>query len=132
MAAVLAVPFIGGIVGRARADSGAVPNLASPAPPVHAEESLWEYLDHCSSWRETVERLREYVAGGGPDAAVLTRVADAIERRLDDGKPEPEGVLGLYPATALMLASLEHLKLYGTDDEHASQAALIRRLTEDV
>ena len=41
-------------------------------------------------------------------------------------------MLGLYPATALMLASLEHLGQYGTDGEHDAQAALIRRLTERV
>ncbi len=126
MAAVLALPFVGGVVGRARAETRPAPAV----PAVSAEETVWEHLDHCSSWEETVVKLRAYAEAGHADADVLRRVAATIERGISSAGPEPDGVLGLYPATALMLASLEHLGQYGTDGERDAQAALIRRLTE--
>ena len=76
VAAVLALPFVGGVVGRARAETRPAPAV----PAVSAEETVWEHLDHCSSWEETVVKLRAYAEAGHADADVLRRVAATIER----------------------------------------------------
>jgi hypothetical protein len=128
MASVLALPLVGGLVGR----PGVAGADMRPAleVDVEAEAVLWEYLDHASSWDETVHSVRAYVSDGEPDAEVFAAVADAIERRASG--VTAEGVLGLYPATVLMLASLRHLKLYGSADDYDAQVALISSLmTED-
>jgi hypothetical protein len=130
IAGLVTLPVVGGVIGRALGEP--TPAAAAVAVEEEAELVLWEYLDHCSSWTETVERLREYVADGHPDQEAFTAVADAIERHAARGGDEPEGLLGLYPGVALMLSSLYHLRRYGSHHDHAAQVKLIRELTEEM
>jgi hypothetical protein len=90
--------------------------------------TLWGYLDHASSWRETAAGLREYVADGHADAEMFAAVADAIDARLARGGDEPEAVLGFYPGAVLMLHGLRSVREYGTAEMFADQSAFVRNL----
>lgn len=128
MAGVLALPLFGGLAANASANE-TVGAHAPAAPELSAEMQLWDYLDHSSSWAETVEHLRRYIADGHPDAEVYQAVAESLERHVTDD--EPEGVLGLYPSTVLMLSSLQHLRRYGASGDLAAQRKLIEKLMGD-
>ena len=130
IAGLLALPVLGGVLGRALGEPP--PAAASAEVEEEAELVLWGYLDHCSSWEQTVERLRDYVADGNADAEAFTAVADALERHIARGELQGEGTLGLYPAVVLMLSSLYHVRRYGSAEDHAAQVKLIRELTEDM
>lgn len=130
IAGLLALPLIGGVLGRALGDPG--PAAAAGDVEVEAELVLWEYLDHCSSWEQTVERLRDYVNDGHADAEAFTAVADVIERRLATGPAEGEGTLGLYPGAVLTMSSLYHLRRYGTAHDHSAQVKLLHELMEGI
>ncbi len=130
IAGLLALPLIGGVLGRALGEPTAA--AAASDVEVEAELVLWEYLDHCSSWEQTVERLRDYVSDGHADAEAFTAVADAIERRLAGGAAEGEGTLGLYPGAVLTMSSLYHLRRYGTGEDHAAQVKLLHELMEGI
>ena len=140
VAGVAALPFVGGLTSRVAGGASAAPvapvEAAAPAPP-GVEESVdatvLEYLDHCSSWSETVERLRDYVADGHPDGDVFAAVADAIECEVVGGTADQgESVLGLYAATALTLARLHQLRRYGSSGEHAHEVEIVQKLAERV
>ena len=93
--------------------------------------TVWGYLDHASSWDETVARLRHYVADGNGDGAVFTEIADAIEVALQaDPEEEPAGVLGLYPAVVLMLDALRATRVHGAEIDDQRQRAFVVRLIE--
>jgi len=128
VAGLLSLPVVAGLIGRRSVDDASARTIVVEQD-AGLEMELWERLDHASSWRETVEMVREYIAEGGADGEVLSAVADTIERHI--GPDEPGGVLGLYPATVLMLASLEHVRRYGSAEQHAAQDALIRRFMRD-
>ena len=138
MAGVATLPFLGALSGRVSGPAVAArAATAEPAPAAvrGVEESgdaiVLEYLDHCSSWSEAVERLRDYVADGHPDGDVFTAVANVIESVVDERRAvHGESVLGLYAATALTLARLHQLRLYGLREDHALEVQLVRALVE--
>jgi hypothetical protein len=134
LASAVSLPLVGGIFAWAAkepttADADTV--LASQLD-VEAETIFWEYLDHCSSWRESVTRIREYVADGHADGEVFSHVADVIERDLTDHGEDADGTLGFYPAAVLTLTSIHHLRLFGARDARAQQVTMMHRLAREV
>jgi len=128
VAGALVLPLVGGVLGRYLGETGTAPPAAAPEP---AEATVWEYLDHSSSWEDAAVQLRAYAADGHPDGLVMTHVADLLQRHAGRGD-QANGVLGLYPATALLLASLRHMRLYASPQDHAAQVELIRELARAV
>jgi hypothetical protein len=131
---VLSLPVVGGLLGwamRVPTRAGAEELRVSDVD-VEAETVFWEYLDHCSSWRESVERIRDYVADGHADAEVFAHVADVIESDLRTRHVDPDGTMGLYPAAVLALTSLRHLRMYGSAANHREQVEMLSRLAREV
>jgi hypothetical protein len=131
---VLSLPVVGGLLGwamRGPTRAGAEELRVSDVD-VEAETVFWEYLDHCSSWRESVERIRDYVADGHADAEVFAHVADMIESDLRTRHVDPDGTMGFYPAAVLALTSLCHLRMYGSADNHREQVEMLSRLAREV
>ena len=90
---------------------------------------LWGYLDHASSWDETVADLRRYADDGHADAEIVGRIADLIERELEAVDHERlEAVLGFFPGVVLMLHGLRSVGDYGDAATFDAQAAVVRRL----
>ena len=103
----VAPPLLGAWAGRADAGELHRPEIESAPATDDVAHNLWGYLDHVSSWEETVERLRQYAADGNSDGEVFADIADVIESAAaDDYEQEPAGVLGLYPAVVLVLDAL--------------------------
>jgi len=131
---VLSVPVVGGLFRgamREPAQASAAELRVSDVDP-EAETIFWEYLDHCSSWRESVERIRDYVDDGHADADVFAHVADVIESDLRRRDIDPDGTMGFYPAAVLALTSLCHLRMYGSADNHRAQVDMLSRLAREV
>ncbi|HEU0195027.1 MAG TPA: hypothetical protein VFQ71_12555 [Gaiellales bacterium] len=131
---LLSLPVLGGVLGWAMgepAGAGAA-ELRVADLEVEAETVFWEYLDHCSSWRESVERIRDYVADGHADAEVFAHVAEVIESDLRTRHADPDGTLGFYPAAVLTLTSLCHLRACGSADNHRNQVDMLTRLAREV
>ena len=131
---VLSLPAAGWLFGWARrgpTQAGAAQLYVSDVD-VEAEMVFWQYLDHCSSWRESVEQIRDYVADGHADAEVFAHVADVIESDLDTRHVDPDGTLGFYPAAVLTLTSLDHLRMYGSPENHRRQVEMLSRLAREV
>jgi hypothetical protein len=130
--ATASVPLIGPATAWAIGDLAARPPAADAAatePGDGMASVLWSYLDHASSWEDTVFDLRRYVADGHPDAALMTRIADLIEREVAAVDPEPlEGVLGFFPGVVLMLHGLRSVGDYGDAATFDAQSAFVRRL----
>lgn len=131
---LLSLPVVGGVLGwtmRAPTGAGAA-ELHVADLDIEAETVFWEYLDHCSSWRESVERIRDYVADGHADAEVFVHVADVIESDLRAHHADPDGTLGFYPAAVLTLSSLCHLRACGSAANHRDQVEMLARLAREV
>jgi hypothetical protein len=130
--ATASLPLIGPATAWAMGDLAARPLAADAAatePGDGMASVLWSYLDHASSWEDTVSDLRRYVADGHPDAELMSRIADLIERQLAASDPEPlEGVLGFFPGVVLMLHGLRSVGDYGDAATFDAQSAFVRRL----
>ena len=82
--------MFGSFVARAFGDQAPPPGHLGTVDEDDVAHTVWGYLDHASSWEETVARLRHYVADGNGDGAVFTEIADAIEAALQaDPEEEP-------------------------------------------
>lgn len=130
---LVAVPLFGSWMARALGDET---HRQPPAPGFEEADvarDLWGYLDHTSSWGETVECLRRYAADGNADADVVAGIAQLIESTID-AQPgdEAAGVLGLYPAVVLTLDALRALRVHGAEADHRRQCDLVAHLIEAV
>lgn len=133
---LLSLPVVGTAAGRAFGETHAHP-VAAGAHTAAADESmaatLWGYLDHASSWDETVSDLRRYVADGHADADMFAAIADEIERELATaGGDHLEGTLGFFPGAVLMLHGLRSVRVYGDREMSSAQAAFIGRMMKVV
>jgi hypothetical protein len=126
LAALVGVPLVGRRLAAAhQAEADTVAESGSDTQ-ADVAAAVWATLDHASSWHEASRELRSYAAEGGAGADAFGQIAELIERVSD----EPAGVLGLYPATVLTLASLRAVRLYGTAEEHRRQVEIVQRLAE--
>ena len=132
VAATASLPLIGPAAAWAMGDLAAPPVAADAAVTETGDGMagvLWSYLDHASSWEDTVSDLRRYVADGHPDAELMGCIADTIERELAAVDPAPlEGVLGFFPGVVLMRHGLRSVGDYGDAATFDAQSAFVRRL----
>ena len=131
---LVAVPLFGSWVARALGDET---HRQPPAPGFEEADvahDLWGYLDHTSSWEETVECLRRYVADGNARRRCGRRNRRTLIESTIDGQPgdEAAGVLGLYPAVVLTLDALRALRVHGAEADHRRQCDLVAHLIEAV
>ena len=129
LAALVSMPLVGQRFFASSTAEASAATLVEPHSEHDTAQYVWSALDHTSSWREAVAELRACGAAGGPDPEALEWIAGLIEREAGRGA-EPPGVLGLYPATVMALASLRAVRLYGTEADHRRQVELVRRLVE--
>jgi hypothetical protein len=130
---LVAVPLFGSWMARALGDEQAKPSVSVALDEEDVARNLWGYLDHTSSWEDTVECLRRYSAEGNADGEVVAGIARLIETAIEhEPGDEPAGVLGLYPAVVLTLDALRAIRVHGAEVDHRRQRELVTQLIEAV
>jgi hypothetical protein len=128
---LVAVPLFGSWMARALGDEQPTLSPAAGLGDDDVARTLWGYLDHSSSWADTVECLRRYSDDGNADGEVVAGLAGLIESAIQrQPGEEPAGVLGLYPAVVLTLDALRAIRVHGAEADHRRQRELVAQLIE--